>query len=267
MGSNKMMGVDAPEIPAIPIAAMQNIQHGLLVEGNNGLSMVLFILLCVGLIQKPKLYLLLAGGFAGLFYILWFIHLGDVRHEGLIFIIFFTVYALADNYDTVLFKKSGILKYAYILQALVILLQLKPAFGFYSNDIQTEYSGSKAAAEYLQEHSLQNKIIVGAQAWAVEALLPYMQDVKQVYYPECERMGTYYIWDSCYLSKSWLYAPDFAVNAAYQRFKEKIQDIVIIVNHRLYYKNEVYLDLLFTNEQTLKGDETFYIYKFKKGVR
>ncbi len=248
---------------------LKAIQEGLSIDGNPMLAIVLLIIAITGLAQNSRPMFIATSGIAWLLYVLGFKYTGSVRHAGIIFIVLLTAYGIQQHYQPqYLLKRSGIFRYSRWVLVAIVLLQLKPMAESYMWDINEPYSDSKAAATFIKENQLEQKIIIGQQAWAVSSILPYLPHVKQVYYPECERYGTYYVYDTCFLRKRWQFSPDYVMNITYNNFRDKLNDLVIVVNYPLKPVSLRYVDLLYSsNEETIREDEMFYIYKFKDGIR
>ncbi len=248
------------------------ISNGLLMT-DNAFGVLVFILLTALLLRQTKPLFLLFCGLSGIFYILGFRYTGVARHYGALFMVFLAVYALADNYkdEAVFFLKGlrqDLTKYGTWVLCFAIVIQLASSVSAYRDDITGMYSGSKEVAEYIIDNHLTDRIIVGQQALAASAVLPYLPGHKPFYYAECERYGTYYVFDSCFIKEKLLYSPGFGVTAAHDHFKDKLDKIVFLFNHPVEQQLNQFLDLNFsTSEMPIRSDERYYIYTFKEGVK
>lgn len=242
---------------------------GLIATDNKEIVMLLLALLCLSFIGRTKPFLLMLGGLVSVLYILGYVFPGDVRHGGVVFLIAIAVSGLYgyyedDEWNLIATRKWSFLKYNYIVPVIIILAQIKPAFENYMLDKDTLFSDARNAAEYIKDHKLQDRIIIGEQAWAASALLPYLRDHKEFFYVECGRYGSYYVFDTCFTNGHWGQAPETYVNQAAITFPDKKDQLLFVFNSPLPPTMAGSLDLLYaTQNPTIKSDESYYIYQFR----
>lgn len=263
----------ASQIQAVQHAAKMAdaVAGSLLVDGNTILAFVLLLIIAIIMLYRTKPFLIFAAGVAGILYILGFrYNLGDVRHFGILFTVIIGSYAIADNYVSDKWNfvaESKLPTYGKWIIVAVVVLQLPQTFSRYKDDVKQDFSGAKAAAEFIMDNNLQQSILAGQQAWAVSAIVPYLHG-KQVYYAECQRYGTYYIYDSCFLNNRWAIAPEDAVDVVYNNFKDSLGNVVFIFNRPLNPGALKYMDMLYSSgEFPIKKDEAFFIYRFKPVIK
>jgi len=242
-----------------------------IIDGSSIWGTLLFLLAALTLLKTTKPLLLLIFGAAGVFYILAYrYNLADTRHYGVLFTILIGSYALREYYvgdSWNIIRAVPLSQYAHWSFIVMIALQLPQTFTRYKADVEKDFSGAKATAEFLTDNNLQNKIWVGHQAWAASAILPYVP-AKKIYYPECARYGTYYVYDSCYLQNRWAMMPEQAADITLKNMKDSIANIIFIFNYPLRSKTAKYLDMIYHSpEVSIKKDETFYVYKFKQTLK
>jgi len=242
-----------------------------IIDGSTIWGTLLFLLAALTLLKTTKPLLLLIFGAAGVFYILAYrYNLADTRHYGVLFTIIIGSYALREYYvgdSWNIIRAVPLSKYAHWSFIAMIALQLPQTFTRYKTDVEQDFSGAKAAAEYIIDNNLQQRILVGQQAWALSAIAPYIPG-KKFYYPECGRYGTYYVYDSCFLQNRWAMAPENAVDIVYNNFKDSLGNIVFIFNRPLSAKALQFMDMLYHSpEFPIKTDEAFFIYKFKPVIK
>ncbi len=247
-----------------------SINNGISIAQSDILAMLLLLSVAVLLARSKKALLLLIGGLISVFYILGFKYFAaGMRHQGVIFFVLLVAVSIAAIYSPGEKKKAwmNMLPAQWVLVA-ILFIQLKPSFEHYINDVQNTFSGAKDAAEYLEENKLDDRIIVGHQAWAASALLPFMDKNTKMFYGECERYGTYYVYDSCFIQDKWQYAVETSVDAAYKNFTGRLDSLVLVFNYPANPKALQFLDLVYSSpEPPIIKDEAFYIYRFKDGVR
>lgn len=273
MGSSKVTGAFHPYLQDHFGIIKRTLALGLLAGNNGDLAIILLILLCATLITRTKPFLLMIGGLAAVVYIIGYIFPGDIRHGGVAFIIITGIYGLYDfykddNWNIIAAGKFAIAKYSYLIFALMAILQIKPAIENYLLDNEQLYSDSQNAASYIKEHHLENNIIVGQSAWATSAILPYLQEHKELYYVECQRFGSYYVFDTCFTKGNWGNTADSYVDIANNNFKGKTDKLLFVFNSPLSPVWASRLDLLYSSqEQPIKQDEVYFIYRFKNPSR
>ena len=251
---------------------MKAINNGLLISQSAVLALLLLATAIVLLAKNKKALLLLLGGMVSVLYILGYKYAASgFRHQGVIFFILLAgAYIASANYNGQLFSEKATFRKlpVYWVLLAIIILQLKPSFERYQNDSVNTFSGAKDAAAFITEQKLDKKIIIGHQSWAASALLPFMDKDTRMYYGECRRYGTYYVYDTCFINERWRYFVETSVDAAYINFKGKLDSLVFVFNFPVTEKGMRYLDLLYsTPEMPVIQDEFYYFYKFKKGVR
>lgn len=244
------------------------IEGGIAVDNGVALALIL-LLVCAALMYKsPKALIVLVGGLIAVFYILGYKYPSTgFRHKGTIFFILLVSLYIGqvESKEQLSFKNIA---YSYWLLFVICLVQLIPSFKSYAEDNSRMFSGAKDAATYLQENDYQSKTIVGHQAWAASAVIPYLGGNKQFYYGECERFGSFYRYDSCFIAGKWAYAVEYTVDKTYENFKDSLQNVVMIFNYPVGDRGMQFMDLLYqTPEEPIQSDEQFYIYKFKDGLK
>lgn len=240
-----------------------------LFPGHPLISLIIFSVLVFTMVQKPKAFILLLTGIAGILYILAFRYTGNEKHAGVLLLVFLCVCCIAEVYNTgPVFPKLNLGKYNFIVLAIVLALQIPKGYSHYIADIHKPYSSSGAAAAYIKKHSLYDNIIVAYWAGSASALLPYMPGNIKFYNAECERYGTYQVYDSCYMKGIWRYPVDYAVKVAYNKFGDSLNKVVLLLHEPVMPQAEKYVDLIYTNpEPAIIWQENFYIYKFKSHVK
>lgn len=252
---------------------LETFNNGLLISQSMALAIILFIVCIILLYNRPKPLTILIGGLVSILYVLGFKYYSSAyRHEGILFFIILAVIGIAGSYITTYGSElnkniKGLTSLQWILLVLCVL-QVKPAVAAYKQDNERLLSGAHDAAMFIQDNNLEDKILVGHQAWAASALLPYMDKNIEMFYGECERYGTYYIYDSCFIQDKWMMGVESSMDVSYRNFKDRLQDVIFIFNYPVNEKGIRFLDQIYTTPETpIRGDETFYIYKFKEGVK
>ena len=246
------------------------VNNGVVVGLSELLAALLLLLAIVLQARDRKALILLAGGLISVLYILGFKYFAaGMRHQGVIFFVLLVSIGIASVKDAPQVKHTVLkmLPVQWVFVA-ILFLQLKPSFEHYMTDIGNSFSGAKDAAAYLEDNKLDNRIIIGHQAWAASAILPFLGKDAKMYYGECGRYGTYYVYDSCFIQDKWRYPVEHSVDKAYDNFKGKLDSVVLVFNYPANQQAMRFLDLIYsTPEPPIVQDEAFYIYRFKGGVK
>src|SRR5690606_4070595 len=148
------------------------------------------------------------------------------------FVILLGGYGIAQNYNDEKFNpfrniKQNLTQYGIWLMCGIILLQLPNTLASYKQDMTGLYSDSKNAADYIKNNTDKDNIIVAWQATTTLGTLPYMPN-RKLYYAECQRYGTHYIYDSCFRAEVWMNPVDYAVKIAHDNFADSLDRLVFL---------------------------------------
>ena len=242
----------------------------LVIDGSSVIALLIWAAIIVVLIARTKSFFIFISGAVCVLYILGYkYNLGYPRHFGLLFVVAIVAFGISEEYEDdrlniIKINKFNPRAFGAWLFAFIVLLQAPYTFASYKDDLENDFSGSKSAAKFLNNQNLQNTILVGHQAWAASAIMPYLPIGTKFYYAECQRYGTYYVYDSCFLKNNWHTPPEYAVDICYQNFKDRLADLVFVFNRPLNDRSMAYMDLLYQSPKPpITKDEAFYIYRFK----
>jgi hypothetical protein len=245
---------------------------GVLAQNSFMLAMVLLLAMLVGLSARTKPLLILLGGAVGLFYVLVYKFMGFERHCGLLFLMLLFAYGIAKHYaaDSWNFIKQSSgdkqMLYGQYVLALCIAGQIAAGMPKYLRDKNEPFSDSKNVAEFILENNYQDLTFYGHWAMYACTVLPYMPDNKQMYMPECQRFGSYYIYDTCAFNRNWNKPADYHLNIAYNHMQGRLDKALLILNHPLEQAlvDKYRLDLLYyTPAPAITEYEMFCVYRGK----
>jgi hypothetical protein len=239
---------------------------GTLVADYSVLNYACLIFIGLVLLRNVRGFFLFAMGISGLLYILAYRYsFSAIWHYGLLFVVIVAACSISYFYPSDFKLADRFEKIAVWGVPLLVLLQLPSTFKTLKLDSDYQYSGAKEAAEYLNDNKQDSAIIVG---WGpTNAVLPYMARNVKIYSAECERYATYYIYDSCFMKKIWYYPVDYAVKIAHDHFSDRLSKITFLLNYPVQERTAKFLDLVYSTSPAIQANETFYIYKFKNGVK
>jgi hypothetical protein len=247
------------------------ITGAILIEGNKALAISLLLVLSLLLAQRPKAMLLGICGIAGVLYILGYKYNGTSRHFVMLFAILLGSYGIAGHYkeDKMNLRgiKQNLTEWGYLVLCVVIIMQAPVTIERYTLDKNYLYSDAKNMAAYIKSKFKKDDIIVAWPATSCLSILPYLPE-RKLFYAECQRFGTYFIYDTCFRSDRWMNPVDYGVKVAHETFPGQLDKLVFLFDYPVMPQSEKYLDLVYkTPEEVLRWDEAFYIYKFKRGVK
>lgn len=254
--------------------------NGLLVGGFDdpatmaSLAMMVGFLLFVFLLPRLKPFAVLLCGAGGLLYILTYKYIGQHRHHGLLMVEILFTYGLAGYYVKDRFTLSSLEKYrpvriGTILLAMVLFWQSYTGFSVVKYDMDTPFSDSKAAAEFLMDNHLEHKILVGHQSWAASAVLQHLPADCKMYWADTKRWGYFIKFDSLYLANQYAFSGDYAAMVAEQQFKDSLKDVVLVMNLPIEHPQftahwkPVYVGGQYANDPPVKKQESFIIYTYQ----
>lgn len=243
-----------------------------IISGNFGLALLLFIALLLPLFSRPKAGIAVLTGIVCTLYILTYRYNGAMRHFMVVFTIIAGGYGIAVHYKDASGKRAGKLKIRPLtigmyLLSFVVLLHYPASLEMHTKDADKLYSDAGNVASFIKEKFDKETVIVAWQSMRCLSTLPYMPD-RKLYYADCQRFGTYYIYDTCFTKGTWMYPVDYAVKVAHDNFKEKKEKVIFLFDYAVMPQTEQYLDLLYVSaEDPIRWDEKFYVYKFKENVK
>lgn len=234
----------------------------------------LFMLLALSTLSRPKVLAVLIAGCGGVLYLFCTKYKGDMRHHGMIVVLLTSCFALAEYYRRDTSEppfQPGLTKHfllgGEILFSILMFLQLRTATGIMGQDIEGNFTGGKDAAAFLMDRNLDHKILVGHNSWAATAVLQFLPKDVRMYYPDCDRWGTYIIYDSLYEAVQFGYSGDYAAYMAEKRFGNKLKDVVLVMNQPIQEPalRKDWQPIYHTEDEPMKRQESFVIYEFTGG--
>jgi hypothetical protein len=161
-------------------------------------------------------------------------------------------------------KEERILFYTLIIS---LLFQIPKSFQIIRDELQGDFSGAKETANFIIKNKLDTSILIGNQAWAASAISPYLNKDIKFYYPENDKVGTFYIYDSTYLNGRWAMPSEYCIKPVLDKYNNKIKSCVFVLNRPFPAEYGRDWKLLFQNtNNTIMKDEYYYLYKIRDEV-
>ena len=249
--------------------------NGLLVGGMEDpatlgtIALLGFVVLLLCLLPRLKPFAVLICGAGGLLYMLSYKYIGQHRHQGLVMVELLFAYGLAyyyaeDKFTIKAFAKYNTQKWGTIVLAAMLFWQSYLGIATVMNEIDTPFTDSKNAAEFLMEHNLEHKILVGHTSWAASSVLQHLPADCKMYYPDMQKWGTYLPFDSLFLANQYAFGPDYAPMIVEKNFsRDSLKDVILIMSMPLQNPQlqAEWKPIYATEVKPLKSQESYIIYQ------
>lgn len=235
------------------------------------ISVTILAFVATFLIKKPfALLFYLLGNFEILAFT-YIKFLGSARHYGHLYIILIVSSWLASYYPTSNWLiNSGKMKRAIaawinfcdrkktIFITLILYAQLAAGIVSFSRDLIIPYSASRATANYIKSHQLEQMFVVGSEDFAISPISAYLH--RKIYYPESKKLGSFVLFNS---QRNPINA-DGILEQVSKIAKETKQDILLILNHEIEAsKDDLKISLVKEFTHAFIHNEKYYLYKVR----
>lgn len=209
--------------------------------------------------DRYSLLILYGFGLTGLLVFFSAIYSGGPHHHGMLFIMFFFGYWLERMTRPAALSPVRD-RQGQILDMIVILILMSQSlFGIRMayQDLTTPYSNGKYVAQYILSHGWQNKLIVGCLDFSAQTVVGYL-GIKNIYYPQGERWGSYVVWDQKRYE-------NLGLNNCLQSAESLGKDVLVVSS---YAEEEPLRRFPFDKIAEFKGaireDENFVLYRSRQ---
>lgn len=160
------------------------------------LGLIAYVFLLFQFRDRLSLLILYGLGITGLAVFFTWIFSGGPHHYGMLYIIVFMGYWLerltrGHSSESVRTRRSMMADVGF-----TVILVSQSIFGVSAlyQDIKAPYSNGKSVAQYIQSRGWESMPIVGCMDFTAQTVIGYL-GVKQIYYPQGDRWGSYVLWD------------------------------------------------------------------------
>lgn len=160
------------------------------------LGLVAYLFLLFQLRDRLSLLILYGLGITSLAVFFTWIFSGGPHHYGMLYVIVLLGYWLerltrGDSSEPLQVRRGRMTDVGF-----TVILVSQSIFGAIAlcQDIRAPYSHGKSVAQYIQSHGWELMPIVGCMDFTAQTVVGYL-GVKQIYYPQGDRWGSYVIWD------------------------------------------------------------------------
>lgn len=240
------------------------------------LAVLGFTALMLFMLPRLKPFAVLLCGAGGLIYILGYKYNGEHRHAGLVMVEVLFTYGLAVYYANDKFTLKSPLsekgyKYGTILLAVMLFWQSYLGVNTVKYEVDTEFSNSKAAAEFLKDNNLEHEILIGHTSWAASAVLQQLPADCKMYWADTKRWGYFIKFDSLYLANQYKFNGDYAAVVAQETFPDSLNHVILVMslpieNPQLQaHWKPIYAGGIFGPDglAPVKKQESYIIYKYQ----
>jgi hypothetical protein len=195
-----------------------------------------------------------------LLFIFLFKHPGDLRHYGLILILFIFVWWVDILKNKTNYSQNTRYRIIFYLFLCCLIINILYAGYFYISGNNKYFSGAKEMTEYLKNNDLLKNEIAAYPSYSGSALLPYLPG-KKFYQMETLKEGTFLTWNKDFVigNQTPYYILKAYLKKYYQNQTNQIDRILLITTIPEGYDPELTL-ITKTKKETIKQDEFFYLY-------
>lgn len=198
-------------------------------------SLIILFLALVGLIGKPRLFLISILTQVAFGILFTYIYVGDYRHQGLFLVFLVFLYWIAENPEAnnvITLHKERLARIGNIALTIIIILNVYLGLSLVYDDVNHIRSSSKQLGEYLNDSTLyKNAIIVAEPDYLIESLPFYANN--QIFFPRENRFGQTVKWTSD--SKMILSISDL-LHTAQEIQSKNNEPVLIILGHFEIYQ-------------------------------
>jgi len=223
------------------------------------------------LLKSPRIMIYYIWSLTFLFIFFTFFYFHSYRHAGFVMLTFLFAFWISFDYPK---KETGNEYWKYfqilfnILIGLIFLYSIRFMHKNVNEDRKFNFSGSYLTAKFLKENNYDKPEtkILGFSADRVKTLLFYLNNVKQVHFPNGDRFGSYRYWTKAEIP--WEREEDKFQSKAIELWASKDWDkrnILVILTLPIQEANKQNFELIYSPqfEDKFSTEEMFYIYKYK----
>jgi hypothetical protein len=231
------------------------------------LSAILFVTTAMFFIKKPAILLCYLTGVVGYVSFSYIKMIGEMNHNGYIFILFIALLWLTPYFTTAQFtielpnwvlKRPKVLKNlgAYFLMAL-FTVHFVSGVSAAMIDLKYPFSASKDVFEFLKKDKSEDKVLAGDKDYAITSIAGYLN--REIYYPRKGDYGTFIIWN---IERKKDYDEDTILNNIYTRFSKAKKDGILVFNYKIQddLMTKYHLKKIREFKKSIVWDEKFYLY-------
>jgi hypothetical protein len=196
--------------------------------------------------------------------------IGEMNHNGYIFILFIALLWLAPSFKSMSFKTNypswATTKHNLLKTGATGFLMIVFTIHFLSGvtaamiDLKYPFSASKDVSKFLKSDMRKNTVLAGDKDYAVSSVAGYLN--REIYYPRKGDFGTFVIWN---IDRKKDLNDDDILNNIYTKFREVQKDGILIFNYKLKddLMSKYHLKEIKEFKESIVWDEKFYLYSIE----
>ena len=195
------------------------------------------ILLCFSLllfVRKPVVIFLYISATIGLLMFSYFIHFGELRHHGYIFMMFIVCLWISDYYIDIELKSrifNNLARFCkkYKNRFIVGILSIHLILGIIASSVDWVYpfSAGKETAKFIKDKQMNNMLMLGDMDFPASVVAGYLN--RKIYYTQSNRFGSFIIWNN----KRGNHSAYEILKKAQELTLQRKEDILLIMNYEL----------------------------------
>ncbi|MCK4401189.1 hypothetical protein KAW08_02645 [bacterium] len=195
------------------------------------------ILLCFSFLlfaRKHVVAFLYTSATIGLLIFSYFIHFGELRHHGHLFILFIACLWISDYYTDIKLKSwlfnnlAGFCK-KHKNRFIVGILSIHLIFGLAASGVDWFYpfSAGKETAKFIKDKQMDNMLMLGDMDFPASVVAGYLN--RKIYYTQSNKFGSFIIWNN----KRGDHSTHKILKKAQELTQQRKEDILLIMNYEL----------------------------------
>lgn len=224
------------------------------------LSVAIVIAVAIALRHKPTVLFTYCFGTFSIILFCYFVHGGEIRHYGHLFIVLIACLWLAPfvrTFPTNLQRQKHLNILGHRLFTVMLALQVVAGVYMYSVDLKSPFSTSKETANFIKERGYQNLPIVGATSRKASTLSGYLD--RQIYYLTNHEYGSF--WQDL---KGEEQGTEAVLEAAHSLVNEESPEVLLVLTYELksnsIVTSELRVEQLAQFRGSIGNEEDFNIY-------
>ncbi|MCK5595383.1 hypothetical protein KAI19_04320, partial [bacterium] len=195
------------------------------------------ILLCFSLLfflRKSVVFFLYSSTTVGLLIFSYFIHFGELRHHGHLFILLVACLWISCYYPDIELKSQLFNSLAGFCKKhkngfIVVILSIHLVFGFAASAVDWFYpfSASREVAKFIKDKQMNDMLMLGDMDFSASAVAGYLN--RRIYYTQSNRFGSFTIWNN----KRGDHSAQEILKKAQELSLQRKEDILLVMNYEL----------------------------------
>jgi hypothetical protein len=233
-------------------------------------SIILFVVTAIYFIRTPAIFICYIVSILGYVSFSYIKFIGEIRHNGYIFVFFIALLWLIPYFTHVRFeekywhwlhtKRQKITSLGSYFLLIILMIHFFSGITAAIIDINYPFSASKDVFKFLKREKLDSKIFTGDKDYALTPIAGYLN--RKIYYPRSGDFGTFTIWDK---KRKKEYGDDEILKKILMKFNNAPKDKILIFNYEIGddLVSKYNLKKIAEFKDSIVWDEKFFLYTVK----